>query len=320
MEDGQKPNRASAASRAEEDREPAQTVAMRGPKEQMRCERARAKRAKEEIERGKIEVAIADAEAKRARAEAERIEAHSRQERQRQRERDKNRRRKLLRCVPLPLRIGIPIALVVVLVVAVGIVLPLAINPNEPQYVTEASLKEAVAISDLEVAECTYKGIAEKKGQFLWMDTVDYRVKYVAKARASYNLFEIEFAVDEASRKITAFLPEPMLSEPIPDENSFGYLPDSTNADLREVLTLCTEDAAAEMGVNQLRDEARISVEEIIEALTKPLIPDDWDIVFEDLSENPNTGNAGEARVDSAVGENVETAEAGEAEVQNEAL
>lgn len=191
---------------------------------------------------------------------------------------------------PMAVKIAVPAAIVVLVLVFGGIVVPLALDSDETQYVTESALKEAVNIENLTVADYTYKGIAEKGGQFLWMDTVGYRVKYEAHIRASYNMSEIEFKVDEANKLVTVYVPEMEVSEPVIDETKFGFLPENATADIKDVLALCKEDSAAELSIEEMRREAAESLQNIVSALTMPLLSDEWSLEFKDIFEYSNEG------------------------------
>ncbi|NHM13605.1 DUF4230 domain-containing protein [Eggerthellaceae bacterium zg-886] len=169
-----------------------------------------------------------------------------------------------------------------------GVVAPLALDPGKTEYPSETSLKEAVDIESLAAVDYTYKGIAEKAGKFLWNDTVDYRVKYEAHIRASYDMGEIEFALDKEHMVATAYLPEAQISDPVINENEFGFLPENAAANIRDILAICKEDAAKDPNREEIKRQARDSLEDTVEALTAPLLDDEWTIEFKDLSEYSN--------------------------------
>lgn len=221
-------------------------------------------------------------------AKKARIEAETKKKKQQMREDDKKRRRSSYTKLPKKIRIAIPIVAVVFIIVFAGVIVPLVLDDDETQYITETSLKEAVNVENLAAIDYTYKGIAESTGQFLWMDTVDYRVKYEAHVRANYKMSEIEFTMDETNRMIIAYLPEAEIGSPVLDETKFGYLPERAMADMKDVLALCKEDAARDLDIDEMRIEASRSLQNIIIALTMPLLGDDWSLEFKSLSEYPN--------------------------------
>lgn len=202
----------------------------------------------------------------------------------------KNKRTAFSR-LPKSLKIGLPVALIASILAIFGIALPIIMDNDETQYLSETSLKNAVNIEDLAVIDYTYKGIAEKEGQFLWIDKVDYRVKYEAHVRANYNMSAIKFSLDEKNKVATAYLPEPEISSPVLDETKFGYLPEKATADMKDILTLCKEDAARELNTDEMRAEASESLQNIITALTMPLLGDEWSLEFRNLSEYPTGSN-----------------------------
>lgn len=192
--------------------------------------------------------------------------------------------RNFLEKVPLKIKVLVLAVAVALVAVVFGVILPLAFDGDETQYVTSTTLKRAVDIGSLEVVDCTYTGIAEKKSQFLWAENVDYRVKYEAHVRASYDMSAIEFRVDNENGVVTVLLPDVEISEPVLDETKFGFLPENVTADVRDVLALCKEDVASEFSSEELQIEALESVRETVDALTRPLLDAAWIIEFESAS------------------------------------
>lgn len=189
-----------------------------------------------------------------------------------------------LKKIPLRFKVLVAVTMIILGVVVFGVILPLALDNDETQYTSDATLKSAVDIGKLEVVDYTYKGIAEKTSQFLWTENVDYRVKYEAHVRASYDMSAIDFRVDNESKVVTVLLPDLEISEPVLNETEFGYLPENATADIKDVIALCKEDVANEFNSEGLRTEALESVRETVEALIGPLFDDSWRIEFEDVS------------------------------------
>ena len=216
----------------------------------------------------------------------------SKQKRKERRKRARNAIGSFFKKLPKPAKIALAIAAIVLIVVTAGVVLPLALDRDETQHLTETSLKDAVNIESLAAIDYTYQGIAEKPGKILWMDTVDYRVRYEAHIRASYNMTEIQFAIDEENMLITAYLPEAEISTPVLDDSKFGFLPEDATADMADVLALCKEDAANELSQDEMKKEANANLQDIVEALTIPLLGDEWTLEFKDLAEYPSEEEA----------------------------
>lgn len=183
----------------------------------------------------------------------------------------------------------VKIALVVVIVVALLVffrcVLPWITDNHETEYLTTSDLKSAVDIDSLSTVDYTYHGIVEKHGRFLWMDRVDYRVKYEAHIRASYTMSDIQFGIDEEHKVVTAYLPKAQVGEPQLDNSKFGYLPENATADMKDVLSLCRKDAADEVDKKEIKKQADASLQDTVKALTMPLIEDKYELDFKPLAE-----------------------------------
>ncbi len=183
----------------------------------------------------------------------------------------------------------VKIALVVVLAVALvgffGFILPSMLDNDETQYLTTSDLKSAVDIDSLSTVDYIYHGIVEKHGRFLWMDRVDYRVKYEAHIRASYTMSDIQFGIDKENKVVTAYLPKAQVGEPQLDNSKFGYLPENATADMKDVLSLCRKDAADEVDKKEIKKQADTSLQDTVKALTLPLIEDEYKLDFKPLAE-----------------------------------
>lgn len=183
----------------------------------------------------------------------------------------------------------VKIALVVVLAVALvgffGFILPSMLDNDETQYLTTSDLKSAVDIDSLSTVDYIYHGIVEKHGRFLWMDRVDYRVKYEAHIRASYTMSDIQFGIDEENKVVTAYLPKAQVGEPQLDNSKFGYLPENATADMKDVLSLCRKDAADEVDKKEIKKQADTSLRDTVKALTLPLIDGEYELKLKPLAE-----------------------------------
>lgn len=166
-----------------------------------------------------------------------------------------------------------------------GCVLPWITDNHETQYLTTSDLKSAVDIDSLSTVDYTYHGIVEKHGRFLWMDRVDYRVKYEAHIRASYTMSDIQFDIDEENEVVTAYLPKAQVGEPQLDNSKFGYLPENATADMKDVLSLCRKDAADEVDKKEIKKQADASLQDTVKALTMPLIEDKYELDFKPLAD-----------------------------------
>lgn len=183
----------------------------------------------------------------------------------------------------------VKIALVVVLAGTLvgffGFILPSMLDNDETQYLTTSDLKSAVDIDSLSTVDYIYHGIVEKHGRFLWMDRVDYRVKYEAHIRASYTMSDIQFGIDKENKVVTAYLPKAQVGEPQLDNSKFGYLPENATADMKDVLSLCRKDAADEVDKKEIKKQADTSLRDTVKALTLPLIDGEYELKFKPLAE-----------------------------------
>lgn len=179
-------------------------------------------------------------------------------------------------------------ALAVTAVIVVGFfgfVLPWIADTHETRYLATSDLKSAVDIDSLSTIDYTYHGIAEKHGKFLWQDRVDYRVKYEAHIRASYTLSDIQFEINEEDKVVTAYLPEAQIGDPQLDNSEFGYLPESSTADIKDVIALCREDAANDVDKEEIKEQAEAGLKDTVKALTLPLLGDEYQLEFKPIAE-----------------------------------
>lgn len=218
-------------------------------------------------------------------AKAERLKAETKKAKQKARDTARQERKKALGKVPVKVKIIGLVVAVILAVIVCGFVVPYVLDDHETHYTSESTLKEAVEIDNLSAIDYVYRGIAEKPGKFLWMDNIEYRVRYEAHVRAYYNMGDIQFKMDDERKVVTAYLPQAEIGSPVLDETKFGYLPANADADMPEILKLCREDAANELNTDQVQKEAYESLQSIVEALTLPLLDSDWRIEFLSLDQ-----------------------------------
>lgn len=191
----------------------------------------------------------------------------------------------ILEEIPVKVVAGIVAALVVVAVALFGFGLPILLDDHETTYLSETSLKEAVNVENLITLDYTYKGIAEKTDAFLLLEMVSYRVRYEAHVSVYYDMSSIEFSMDEANRIVTAYLPDAEIGAPVLDIEKFGFLPEDASATAGDVIDLCKEDVARELDQEVIQSEASENLQNTIEALTMPLLGEEWQLEFGSLSE-----------------------------------
>ncbi len=201
-----------------------------------------------------------------------------------------------IKSCPKGFRYFVTVGVVIVLaVVAIIVYRQLSAKPNT--YLTVPTLERMVNVSDLGVLDYPYTGIAEKdrENPLPWEDSVEYRIKYVAHIRSSYDMPAIKFAISEDNAVMTAYLPDVQMGQPVIDDTALSYLPDNANANIDTVLSLCKQDAASEINVNEFETRSLESLKKSVEVLTKPLLSDDVELTFSSLSEC----NEGEAQNES---------------------
>ena len=234
---------------------------------------------------GELPDAATDQQIHLEEARKARIEAEFEREKQLERRASRKRARAVLGKVPIKVKAAIAAVLVLAAVVFLGVVLLLLLDREDSQYVTVTTLKEAIDVGELTAIDYTYKGIAEKKSALFWIETVDYRIKYEARIRVSYDMSAIEPEVDEGEKVVIVYLPDAVIEEPIVDGSKLGFLPENITANMDEVLALCEEDAAADLNQDEIQREASESLQDIVRALTMPLLGEEYQLEFKSLSE-----------------------------------
>ena len=146
-------------------------------------------------------------------------------------------------------------------------------NTTETHYLSSSDLTEVVEVSELNTVELTYRGIVQKtndKGKAL------FNVAYEAKVRAGIDLTQVTFEVDNDTKTVSPVLPTIEVRDPTVNVDSLDYLPASAKIDLKEIVSLCKDDAknavATESNVEEM---ARKNARSAIEALTSPLLKEE---------------------------------------------
>lgn len=161
------------------------------------------------------------------------------------------------------------VAAIVAVVIFVGIPIIQA-KENKTTYFTSSELAGIVNVSKLSTAEYRYNGIAAKYND---NGDIEYHVYYESTVSATYDMGDIDFTIDNEKRTITPILPDPIIGDPSIDSTSLDYLPKAPNANLRDVITICKEDALAEVEqAGGILYTARQNMKRTIEALLTPLM------------------------------------------------
>ena len=161
------------------------------------------------------------------------------------------------------------LVLVVVIAAGAGLVLPNKISKiGKENTITSSQLEKAIDISQLFV----YNGVAEKKNENSPED-VDCYIAYDANVKVGINMEDVKFKIDEEKKTVTPILPEIEINIATLDENSISYIPKNPDLSLKEVITLCKEDAINEANTSdKLYETAEENLQSVIQALLAPIL------------------------------------------------
>lgn len=169
--------------------------------------------------------------------------------------------------IQLPLVFGIIILVGVIVLEAIG-----AFKEGDTTIITKSTLIDMVDIAELSTAEFTYNGIAEipKSENF---DKIKCRVRYNAKVKASVNMKDIDFVIDDDNKTIKPILPKIKLEAILDDKVGFSFIPEDSSVDLQEVIDACKRDVTNEAEqTSAIYDSAEENLRDVIQALTYPII------------------------------------------------
>ncbi len=175
------------------------------------------------------------------------------------------------------------VVLIIILTILIVIVLPTKLRKKKQTIITSATLTKAVDISELSSAKFTYNGIAE-----VYTDEnkekIKCRIRYDAVVDASINMKEIYFEIDEKKKTIMPIFPEIKLTpNVITNADSPSFIPENTSIELKEVLTVCQQDAQEEAEKSEeLKNVAKDNLKNTVEALLFPIVePNGYKIIWE---------------------------------------
>lgn len=163
-------------------------------------------------------------------------------------------------------------------------------------YLSTSELEKVVSISKLSTAEYVYNGIAEIKDDD---GNITQRIYYASTVRAGIDLTDVTFSIDNDRMTVTPTLPEITIYDPSVDESSFDYIPRNPNLELKDIISICKEDARAEIeSQGDIYRTAKINLESAIQALTLPLLENKgYGLVWpEDSQDSTNDVESGSAQ------------------------
>ncbi len=175
--------------------------------------------------------------------------------------------------VPVAFLIRLPLIIgTIILIAFIALKFGGAFEEGETEIVTESTLIKTVDIAELSTAEFTYNGIADipkSEGS----DKIKCRVRYEAKVKASVNMEDIKFEIDDENKTVKPILPEITLTPVLDDQEGFSFIPEDSDVDLQEVMEVCKEDVTNEANeTSELTKSAEENLKDTIQALTYPIL------------------------------------------------
>lgn len=143
---------------------------------------------------------------------------------------------------------------------------------GDGNVVTVSRLEQAVNISQLSTSEFVYNGIANKYRTDI-PDAIQCHIAYNANVKVGIDMADITFQIDEGNKCVTPILPDITVNSVSLDEGSISYIPKNPDIPLKEVISLCREDAMTEAGSSpKLYETAEDNLKAVVEALLMPIL------------------------------------------------
>ncbi len=173
--------------------------------------------------------------------------------------------------------------LVIAIVVVVGSLFgPTVINKiGKDNVITSSQLEKAIDISELSTAEFVYNGVAEKYKENK-PEEVECHIAYNANVKVGIQMEDVKFEIDNEKKTVKPILPDITVNIVTVDEEEISYIPKNPDISLKEVITLCKEDAMNEANTSdKLYQTAEENLRAVIEALLSPILDaDGYSIVW----------------------------------------
>lgn len=84
---------------------------------------------------------------------------------------------------------------------------------------------------------------------------------------------DVKFDIDKKNKTVKPILPEIKVNIATPDEESFRYIPQNPDMSMKDIITLCKEDAINEANNSELLYQtAEENLQSVIEALLSPIL------------------------------------------------
>ena len=164
--------------------------------------------------------------------------------------------------------------ILVILAVALLIVLcgSVYVTLKSKRMITSTQLERVVNVSSLSTAQFTYNGIAQKFRDEA-QKKLDYSARYNANVKVGIQMEQIRFSINYDTKQVIATLPDIEVLDISVDPNYIGYIPDKTNIDLSEAITICQKDAENEArAAERLFEAAEENAKSTVMALLYPIL------------------------------------------------
>lgn len=169
----------------------------------------------------------------------------------------------------------VTVAVVAIVAAAVSLFGPTVINKiRKDNVITSSQLEKAIDINELSTAEFIYNGVAEKYRDDN-PEEVECYIAYDANVKVGIRMEDVKFNIDKEQKTVTPVLPDIKVNVAILNEESISYIPKNPDLSLKEVITLCKEDAMSEANNSEtLYQTAEENLRAVIEALLSPILDD----------------------------------------------
>lgn len=165
------------------------------------------------------------------------------------------------------------VSFVVIVIIAVSLFGPTLINKiGGDNVITVSQLEKAINISQLSTAEFVYNGVAEKYEE-QDKEKVECYISYDANVKVGIKMDDVRFDINEEEKTVMPILPQIEVNIATIDEKSLSYIPKDPDIALKEVITLCKDDAMNEANNSEkLYQTAEENLRAIIEAWLSPIL------------------------------------------------
>ena len=176
----------------------------------------------------------------------------------------------------------------IIIICAIALLLYSKFNKKKVEFFSASNLIKVDEVEKFLLARFNWDGIAEhyKEDSKTKEKVVDMHIRYQAEITATMNMdnFNNNVLVDKENKKIYLTLPKIELKPTIifkDDGTSFSFIPSNAKVELRELVTICEDDAVKKVSERvQLFNIAKENAKKTIEGMLLPLIEEEHYIVI----------------------------------------